>query len=90
MVENAILKLKVKKVEEMADAHVRGIIDLEMHRTRLESSLKERRIEIEQHETLARINVQSYEAMRIVIQKKIHECRTKVTMVRLFLKIRSF
>lgn len=82
MVENAILKLKVKKVEEMAGNHVRGIVDLEMHRTLLETTLQERRIEIEQHEKLARLNVQCVEATRSVIMKKIHECKARVTMFR--------
>lgn len=89
MVENAILKLKVKKVGEMAETHVRGIVDLEMHRTRLETSLQERRIEIEQHEQLARINVQAYESTRVMIQKKIYECRTRVTMVLFFSSLSS-
>ena len=85
MVENAILKLKVKKVEEMAGNHVRGIVDLEMHRTLLETTLQERRIEIEQHEKLARLNVQCVEATRSVIMKKIHECKARVTMVSHFI-----
>ena len=82
MVENAILKLKVKKVEEMAGDHVRGIVDLEMHRNLLETTLQERRIEIEQHEKLARLNVQCVEMTRSAIMKKIHECKARVTMVR--------
>ena len=78
MVEENLMKLKIKELKECLEGKADEVLDLNKNRIKLEMAMKERRGQITIHQDLLKTQIRAYEEEVNTITAELNERTAKI------------
>jgi len=82
MVEDNILKLKIKRLRDTLYEKADGVLSQEKHKLKLETAMREREQEIQVHVDMLRAQMRQAEGEKSQISSELHERISKIDKLR--------
>ncbi|CAG5119054.1 unnamed protein product, partial [Candidula unifasciata] len=82
MVDENLLKLKIRKLQDLLNSKVDGIMSLEKRKLQLNTAMKERHLEIKIHKEMLQAQIKATDEERQQISAELHERISKIDKMR--------
>ncbi|BFZ06218.1 hypothetical protein BsWGS_09257 [Bradybaena similaris] len=82
MVDENLLKLKIKKLQDLLNSKADGIMSLEKRKLQLNTAMKERQLEIKIHKEMLQAQIKATDEERQQINAELHERISKIDKMR--------